>query len=139
MTQIPVIYHHGYILIALWRNRNASEIRFTVEHQSCQKLWSQVNIIKYCLIYWQFAPEEITAVIETRGARLWLICFFYHSVLIGTSSSGFIYFPVVVYMFKTHSCDHVLLDIKIMEQFVKILANVLTRILELICFRVRHN
>ncbi len=43
--------------------------------QITSDLCSQVNIIKYCLIYWQFAPEEITAVIETRRACLWLICF----------------------------------------------------------------
>ncbi len=38
VTQIPVIYHHGYILIALWRNRNSHEIRFNIEHQFCHKL-----------------------------------------------------------------------------------------------------
>ncbi len=38
MTQVPVIYHLGNILIALWRNQYALEIRFTVELQFCQKL-----------------------------------------------------------------------------------------------------
>ncbi len=95
VAQIPVIYHHGYILIALWRNRNACEICFTVEHQFCQKLntdhqWSLFPG-KYYLIYWQFAPEEITAVIETRGhACDWFV--FCHYVLLGTFSSGFIYY-----------------------------------------------
>ncbi len=42
--------------------------------QITSDLCSQVNI-KYCLIYLQFAPEEITAVIEMSRARLWLICF----------------------------------------------------------------
>ncbi len=43
--------------------------------QITSDLCSQVNITKYCFIYWQFAPEEITAVIEMRRTRLWLICF----------------------------------------------------------------
>ncbi len=38
VTQLPVIYHHGNILIALWRNSYAREIRFTIELQFCQKL-----------------------------------------------------------------------------------------------------
>ncbi len=38
--------------------------------QITSDLCALVNIIKYCLIYLQFAPEEITAVIETRRARL---------------------------------------------------------------------
>ncbi len=38
MTQVPVIYHHGNILIALWHKSNSHEIRFTIEHQFCQKL-----------------------------------------------------------------------------------------------------
>ncbi len=41
-----------------------------INHTSYSDLCSQVNIIKYCLIYWQFAPEEITAVIKTRRTRL---------------------------------------------------------------------
>ncbi len=44
--------------------------------QITSDLCSQVNITKYSLIYWQFNPEEITAEIEMRRARLWLIFFF---------------------------------------------------------------
>ncbi len=39
MTQVPVIFHFGNILIALWHNRYAREIHFTVELQFCQKLY----------------------------------------------------------------------------------------------------
>ncbi len=49
----------------------------------------QVNILQYNLIYWKFAPEEITAVIEMRRASFVLICFC-HSVFIGISSPGLI-------------------------------------------------
>ncbi len=38
MTQVPVIYHHGNKVIALWCNNIAHEMFFTVEHQFCQKL-----------------------------------------------------------------------------------------------------
>ncbi len=38
VTQVPVIYHLGNILIALWHNSYAREIRFTVELQFYQKL-----------------------------------------------------------------------------------------------------
>ncbi len=38
VIQVPVIYHLGNILIALWCNSYACEIRFTVELQFCQKL-----------------------------------------------------------------------------------------------------
>ncbi len=38
VTQVPVIYHLGNILIALWCKRYAREIRFTVKLQFCQKL-----------------------------------------------------------------------------------------------------
>ncbi len=58
--------------------RFVSPLRISFVKNSTQitiDLCSQVNITKYCLIYWQFAPEEITAVIETRRACLWLICF----------------------------------------------------------------
>ncbi len=68
--------YQWFITIALWRNRNAREILFTIEQQFCQKLHTDQQWPlfpgKY---YWQFTPEEITAVIETRWARLWLICF----------------------------------------------------------------
>ncbi len=37
MTQVPVIYHLGNILIALWRNSYAREIRFTIELQFFSK------------------------------------------------------------------------------------------------------
>ncbi len=59
--------------------------------QITSDLCSQVNITKYCLIYWQFTPEEITAVIETCWHACDWFCCCCHSVLIGRSSSGFIY------------------------------------------------
>ncbi len=42
-------------------------------------LHCQVNILSYHLIYWQFTPEEIMAVIKSCWACFWLICY-YHSV-----------------------------------------------------------
>ncbi len=53
-------------------------------------LRTQVNILSYYLIYWQFAPEEITPVIKTCPAHFVLICFC-HSVFLGISSPGLIY------------------------------------------------
>ncbi len=69
---------------------NACEICFIVEHELWQKLTeitgdlhSQVNILWYYLIYWQFAPEDIMAVIEIHGAHfltdlLLSFCIFRH-------------------------------------------------------------
>ncbi len=39
VTHVSVIYHHGNILITLWRNRNVCKIHFTIEHQFCYKLY----------------------------------------------------------------------------------------------------
>ncbi len=53
------------------------------------------------MIYWQFAPEEITAVIETRQAGFVLICFC-HSVFLGISSPSLIYtlcYLKIIYIF----------------------------------------
>ncbi len=48
VTQVPVLFHRGNILIALSCNSNAHEIRFTFENQFCQNssdLHFHVNIL----------------------------------------------------------------------------------------------
>ncbi len=95
---MPVIYHRGNILITLWCNSSACEIRFTVEHQFCQKLQRDHHRSplsgEYCVIL--LDSLTIRPWIDhgsnrnVSGTLLWLICSC-HSVFLGTSSSSFIY------------------------------------------------
>ncbi len=98
MIRMPVIYHLGNILIALWRNSSAREIRFTLEHQFCQKLQRDHHRSPLSGEYFVILHDSLTICPwrdhgsgqNTLGTLLWLICSC-HSVFLGTSSSGFIY------------------------------------------------
>ncbi len=94
-----VIYHYGYILIALWRNRNAREIRFTVEHQFCQKLCTDHQWSLFPGKYYQILLDLLTIRLwrdhssdrNVLGTLVTVYIYIFFSVFIGTSSSGFIY------------------------------------------------
>ncbi len=95
---MPVIYHLGNILIALWCNSSAREIRLTVEHQFCQKLQRDHNRFPLSGEYFVILLDSLTirpwrdqgSDRNASGTQMWLIgsC---HSVFLGTSSSCFIY------------------------------------------------
>ncbi len=96
-TKTSDLYHHGYILITLCRNRNACEICFTIEHQFCQKLhtdhqWSlfpgKYDQILFDLL--TIRPWRDHGSDQNVSGTLVTDLFFCHSVFIGTSSSAFI-------------------------------------------------
>ncbi len=90
VTQVPVIYHLGYILIALWHNRYAPEIRFTVELQFCQKLYRDHLCSPSSGEYFIILLDLLTIRPWRDRACFVLICFC-HSVFLGISSPGLIY------------------------------------------------
>ncbi len=95
VIQVWVIYQLGNILIALWRNSSACEIRFTIEHHFCQKLhrdhhrsppsgeYFEILLDSLTICPWRDYSNDRNA----SGTLLWLICSC-HSVFLGTSSSG---------------------------------------------------
>ncbi len=106
VIRMPVIYHRGNILIALWRNSNAHEIHFTVEHQFCQKLQRDHHRSPFSVEYFVILLDSLTICPwrdhgsdrNTAGTLLWLICSC-HSVFLGISSSGFIYVKYMIALF----------------------------------------
>ncbi len=99
LIRMPAIYHRGNILIALWRNsNNACEIRFTVEHQFCQKLLRDHHRSLLSGKYFVILLDSLTIHLwrdhgsdrNVSGTLLWLICSC-HSVFLGITSSGFTY------------------------------------------------
>ncbi len=105
VIRMPVIYHLSNILIALWRNRNACEIRFTVEHQFCQKLQRDHHKSPLSGEYFVILLDSLTihpwsdhgSDRNASGMLLWLICSCY-SVYLGTSSSGLIHYCYYLYI-----------------------------------------
>ncbi len=108
MIRMPMIYHRGNILIALWRNSNACEICFTVEHQFCQNLQRDHHRSPLSGEYFVILLDSLTinpwrdhgSDRNTSGTLLWLI-YSCHSVFLGTSSSGFIYYGTDPKMYNT--------------------------------------
>ncbi len=98
MIWMPLIYHLGNILIALWCNSSACEIRLTVEHQFCQKFQRDHHRSPLSGEYFVILLDSLTirpwrdhdSDRNASGTLLWLIgsC---HSVFLGTSISCFIY------------------------------------------------